>query len=96
MPGTPANQHPDAFVNADLAEATGRLVRIIRALRPLVMVTEPPDGLYAHPDHIMCHRVSVDACHAAVDAQASPEAGPPWQVAKLYAVAQIDDGCWDA
>ena len=96
MPGTPANQHPDAFVNADPAEATGQLVRLIRALRPLVIVTEPQGGLYAHPDHVTCHRVSVDAFHGAGDAQAYPEAGPPWRVAKLYAIAQIDDGCWEA
>ena len=96
MPDTPANQHPDAFANADPVEATGQLVRIIRALRPRVMVTEPPGGLYAHPDHVMCHRVSVDAFHAAGDAHAYPKAGPPWRVAKLYAIAQIDDGCWDA
>src|SRR6266581_4798609 len=95
MPGTPANQHPAAFVNADPAEATGRLVRIIRTLRPRVMVTEPPGGLYAHPDHVMCSRVSVDAFHAAGDAQAYPEAGAPWQAAKLYAIAQIDDGGWE-
>jgi len=96
MPGTPANKHPEAFCQADPVEAAGQLVRIIRALRPLVIVTEPPGGLYAHPDHVTCHRVSVDAFHAAGDAQAYPEAGPPWQVAKLYAIAQIDDGCWDA
>ena len=95
MPGAPANQHPEAFCNADAGEAAGRLVRIIRALRPLVVVTEPPGGLYAHPDHIMCHQVSVDAFHAAGNAQAYPEAGPPWQAAKLYAIAQIDDGGWE-
>jgi len=96
MPGTPANQHPEAFCQADPVEAVGRLVRIIRAFRPLVMVTEPPGGLYAHPDHVTCHRISVDAFHAAGEAQAYPEAGPPWQVAKLYAIAQIDDGQWEA
>jgi mycothiol S-conjugate amidase len=96
MPGMPANQHAAAFCQADPIEATGRLVRIIRALRPLVMVTEPPGGLYAHPDHITCHRVSVDAFHAAGDARAYPDAGPPWQVARLYAVMQIDDGQWEA
>lgn len=95
MADTPANQHPEAFVNADLVEAAGRLVRIIRTLRPRVMVTEPLGGLYGHPDHIMCHQVSVAAFHAAADAQAYPEIGPPWQVAKLYAVAQIDDGGWE-
>src|SRR5215467_6970235 len=48
MAGTPANQHREAFVQADLGEATGRLVRIIRVLRPRVIVTEPPGGAYAH------------------------------------------------
>ena len=96
MPGEPANQHPDAFAQADAVEAAGRLVRIIRALRPRVLVTEPPGGGYAHPDHIRCHQVSMDAFHAAGDAQAYPEAGPAWPVAKLYAVVQIDDGQWDA
>lgn len=96
MPKTPANQHPEAFVQADPVEAAGRLVRIIRALRPHVVVTEPPGGGYGHPDHIMCHQVSVAAFYAASDPRAYPEAGPAWQVAKLYAVAQIDDGQWDA
>jgi LmbE family N-acetylglucosaminyl deacetylase len=96
MQGTPANEHPDAFGHVDTVEAAGRLVRIIRELRPLVMVTEQQGGGYPHPDHVMCHRVSVDAFHAAGDARAYPEAGPPWQVAKLYAIAQIDDGQWEA
>ena len=95
MPGTPANQHLDAFVQADASEAAGRLVRIIRVLRPLVIVTEPPGGGYAHPDHIRCHQVSLDAFQAAGDAQAYPEAGPAWPAAKLYAIAQIDDGQWE-
>ena len=83
-------------MNAERVEATGHLVRIIRELQPSVIVTEPPGGLYPHPDHIMCHEVSVEAFQAAGDAQAFPEAGPPWRVAKLYAIAQIDDGCWEA
>jgi len=95
MPGTPANQHLDAFVRADPGEAAGRLVRIIRVLRPLVIVTEPPGGGYAHPDHIMCHQVSLEAFHAAGDTRAYPEAGPAWPAAKLYAIAQIDDGQWE-
>jgi len=95
MPGTPANQHPDAFVQADPGEAEGRLVRIIRELRPHVIITEPPGGGYAHPDHIMCHQVSLAAFQAAGDVRAYPEAGPAWSVAKLYAIAQIDDGQWE-
>ena len=96
MAGTAANLHPAAFMNAERVEATGHLVRIIRELRPSVIVTEPPGGLYAHPDHLMCHEVSVEAFQGARDAHAFPEAGPPWRVAKLYAIAQIDDGAWEA
>ena len=84
MAGTPANQHPEAFVNAERVEAVGKLVRIIRELRPSVIVTEPPGGMYPHPDHVMCHEISVDAFQAAGDAQAFPEAGPPWRPEKLY------------
>ena len=96
MLSTPANQHPAAFMNAERVEATGRLVRIIRELRPSVIVTAPPGGQYPHPDHVMCHQVSVDAFEAAGNAQAFLEAGPPWRVAKLYAIAQIDDGAWES
>jgi LmbE family N-acetylglucosaminyl deacetylase len=96
MKGTPANQHPDAFYNADPVEAAGRLVRVIRELRPQVLVTETQGGGYEHPDHVRCHSVSVDAFRAAGDPAAFPEAEPPWSVPKLYAIAQIDDGRWDA
>ena len=95
MQGMPANAHPAAFAQANPFEAAGRLVRIIRELRPLVMVTEPVGGGYGHPDHIACHSVSVDAFHAAGDARTYPDAGPAWQVTKLYAIAQIDDGRWE-
>lgn len=94
MVNTPPNTHPEAFVQADPAEATRRLVSIIRELRPLVLVTEPPGGLYPHPDHAMCHVISEAAFLAAADARAYPEVGPPGQVAKLYGAALIDDGTW--
>ena len=96
MASTPANENPAAFANAGIVEATGHLVRIIRELRPSVIVTEPPGGLYGHPDHVRCHEVSVQAFQAAGDSKAFPEAGPAWHVAKLYAIAQVDDGRWDA
>jgi mycothiol S-conjugate amidase len=96
MADTPPNQHPEAFVNAERSEAAERLVRIIRELRPRVIVTEPPGGLYPHPDHIRCHEVSVDAFRAAGDPQAYPEAGPAWQPDKLYGVARINDGVWES
>ena len=95
MAATEANQHPDAFVNAERSEAACRLVQVIRELRPRVIVTEPPGGAYPHPDHIMCYEVTMDAFEAAGDPGAFPEAGPPWQPDKLYGVAQVDDGVWE-
>lgn len=96
MAETPANAHPQAFWGAEQTEAVGRLVRIIRELRPRVIVTEQAGGSYAHPDHVRCHLVSVAAFHAASDLQAYPEAGPAWQVSKLYTIAHIDDGAWES
>jgi mycothiol S-conjugate amidase len=63
---------------------TEALVRVIRSFRPHVMTTYDENGGYPHPDHIMCHRVSVAAFRAAGDPDAFPDAGPAWQPLKLY------------
>ncbi len=72
------------FALAPLDVATEALVRVIRAFRPHVMTTYDENGGYPHPDHVMCHRVSVAAFRAAGDRQAYLEAGPPWQPLKMY------------
>jgi len=87
MPDTDANAHPDNFANADLDEATGRLVAIIRAARPAVMVTYDANGNYGHPDHINAHRIAVSAMQAAADSSRFPEAGQAFAVDKFYEVA---------
>jgi mycothiol S-conjugate amidase len=84
MADSEANGHPDAFANADLDEATGRLVAIIRQERPQVVLTYDESGGYPHPDHIRTHEVSVAAFDAAGDPERYPEAGPPFQPLKLY------------
>ncbi|MDQ6673668.1 MAG: PIG-L family deacetylase [Chloroflexota bacterium] len=71
---TSQNHRPGAFFAADLAEAAGRLVRVIAEERPQVLVTYDETGGYAHPDHLKAHQVAVAAF------QASGEARP----AKLY------------
>ena len=75
---------PDCFYNVPLDEVVGRLVALIRAERPQVLVTYPEGGGYPHPDHIRCHDVSMEAVRAAADPQRDEEAGAPWQVAKVY------------
>jgi mycothiol S-conjugate amidase len=60
------------------------LVRHIRDFRPHVITTYDENGGYPHPDHIMCHKISVAAFDAAPDPDAFPDAGEPWQPLKLY------------
>jgi mycothiol S-conjugate amidase len=85
MAGSPSNDHPDCFHQADLDEATGRLVRVIREERPQVLVTYNDDHRgYPHPDHVRVHEISVLAFERAGDHAWYPEAGEPWQPAKLY------------
>ena len=84
MMGTPANENPRAFWNADLDEATGHAVALIREFRPQVLVTYDENGGYGHPDHIQAHRVAMRAVEAAADPAFHPELGRPWQVAKVY------------
>jgi N-acetyl-1-D-myo-inositol-2-amino-2-deoxy-alpha-D-glucopyranoside deacetylase len=84
MMDTPANEHPDSFFHADLDEATAELVRVVREVRPQVIVTYPEDGGYGHPDHIRAHDVAAAAFRAAGDARRFPDAGAAWRPAKLY------------
>jgi mycothiol S-conjugate amidase len=84
MPDTDSNTHPDNFANADLDEATGRLVEIIRRERPQVIVGYARDRVYAHPDHVRVHEISVLAFERAGDPEWYPELGDPWQPLKLY------------
>src|SRR5712691_4214467 len=88
MVGWDANNHPDCLAQADLHEATGRLVRLIREIRPHVITCYDENGGYGHLDHIQVHRMTVAAFHAAGDATQYPEVGPaPWQPQKLYYTA---------
>ncbi|MFV0253009.1 MAG: mycothiol conjugate amidase Mca [Beutenbergiaceae bacterium] len=64
--------------------AAEALVRVVREFRPHVMTTYNESGGYPHPDHIMCHKISAEAFDAAADPDRYPDAGPPWQVLKLY------------
>lgn len=85
MPWSEHNLHPESFAQADFREAVGRLVTIIRRVRPQVIVTYGEDQRgYPHPDHLRVHDVSVAAFDAAGDGNAYPWAGPEWQPSKLY------------
>lgn len=83
--GDPLPPLPDgSFGLVDPNEAARELVAVIRALRPQVMTTYNEEGGYPHPDHIMCHRISLAAFEQAADPELYPELGEPWQVSKVY------------
>jgi mycothiol S-conjugate amidase len=85
MPDSEANKNPESFAQADLDEAVGKLVAIIRRTQPQVIVTYNDDQQgYPHPDHIRVHDISVLAFDRAADPDAYPDAGEPWQPLKLY------------
>ncbi len=58
MMGTPSNDWPGCFWQADLDEAARALLSIITEVRPQVLVTYDANGFYGHPDHIQAHRVA--------------------------------------
>jgi mycothiol S-conjugate amidase len=85
MPDSPANHHPASFHRADLDEAIGRLVAVIRRTRPQVILTYGDDQrFYPHPDHLRVHDISLPAFERAGDPAWYPEAGGPWAPSKLY------------
>jgi len=58
MMGLPSNDDPGCFWQADLNEAAGDLLSVIREVRPQVLVSYDDNGFYGHPDHIQAHRVA--------------------------------------
>ncbi|WP_462186181.1 MULTISPECIES: N-acetyl-1-D-myo-inositol-2-amino-2-deoxy-alpha-D-glucopyranoside deacetylase [unclassified Frankia] len=87
MLDSPANDDPRCFWRANMDDASEALVRIVREVRPQVMVTYDAIGDYGHPDHIRAHDVTARAFADAADPDFAPDAGPTWQVSKLYETA---------
>lgn len=84
MAGTAENADPRNFINANEAEAVGKLVKIIRAFKPTVMITFDETGGYGHPDHIAIHKWTTQAFHAAAQSEQYPDIGAPFQAGRLY------------
>jgi mycothiol S-conjugate amidase len=83
--GDPLPPLPDGCFALETMEiAAEPLVRLVRTFRPHVMTTYDENGGYPHPDHIMTHKVSVEAFEAAADPDRYPGTGEPWQPLKLY------------
>ena len=61
MTGWEQNDHHQAFCQADLAEAAGRLADVLREEHADVLTIYDWHGGYGHPDHIQVHRVGCRA-----------------------------------
>ncbi len=88
--GDPPPPLPEGcFALMPLADAARPLIRLMREFRPQVVLTYDENGGYPHPDHIMNHKVTIEAFEAAGDAERYLEVGrevglSPWQPLKLY------------
>jgi LmbE family N-acetylglucosaminyl deacetylase len=67
MTGWPQNQHPEAFMKADVDQAAGRLADILAEVGADVMTCYDWHGGYGHPDHIQVHRVGHRAAQILAD-----------------------------
>jgi LmbE family N-acetylglucosaminyl deacetylase len=65
MMGTPENDHPESFWQADVEQAATRLAAIVTEERADVLTIYDENGQYGHPDHIQVHRVGLRAAELA-------------------------------
>ena len=79
MMGTPENNLPGTFWQADMDEAVQKLLAIVREVKPQVMVGYNDFGGYGHPDHIRAGLIAKAAFEATADWPDKP--------LKLYEVA---------
>ena len=83
--GDPLPELPsDCFAVQPLERASAPLVKLVREFRPHVIISYDENGGYPHPDHIMSHRVTVEAFEAAGDPERYPGTGQAWSPSKLY------------
>ncbi len=83
MTGSQNNQHPQALINASLAEVAGEIADTIRDFQPQVVLTFDPIGGYRHPDHIFIQQAATRAFELAGD-PGYHSGLPPYQPSKLY------------
>jgi LmbE family N-acetylglucosaminyl deacetylase len=69
---------------APQGEAVYKIVSLLRQIKPQVVISFGPDGVYGHYDHLAAHRWATAAVQLAGHADCWPEAGPLHTVAKFY------------
>lgn len=78
------------YIDGDLdranhTKAIAKIVAHLRQIRPDVVVTFDPNGMYGHPDHVAISQLTTTAVMVAADrSYQDPSAAAPHRVAKLY------------
>ena len=77
------------YMDGELDKAPAReviapLTAHIRRIRPDVVVTFDPDGIYGHPDHIAISQFTLAAVMTAADSSYADSGQAPHRVSKLY------------
>jgi len=71
------------------SEAVYKLVSLLRQIKPQVVISFGPEGIYGHFDHLVVHRWATAAVDLAGDPKIWPEIGPAHPVAKFYHRAMV-------
>src|ERR687897_1803667 len=83
--GDPLPPLPEGcFALQPVEMAAAPLVAAMRRFRPHVVTTYDENGGYPHPDHVMCHTVTVAAVATSRDPPAYPAAGEAGQALKVH------------
>lgn len=84
--------HQDGQLSAvgDLILAR-QVANTIRRLRPAVLITFGPDGVYGHPDHLAIHRATRLAWDLAADEATDLDGLPPHAAARLFYQAMTQE-----
>ncbi len=70
-------------------EVVGEIVRVIRAIRPHILLSLGPDGVYGHPDHIALFRLVVASFASATGGErfSADVYGANWTPQRLFLAA---------
>jgi LmbE family N-acetylglucosaminyl deacetylase len=71
--------------------AVYKIVKLLREIKPQVVISFGPEGIYGHYDHLAVHRWATAAVELAAETDCWAEAGPPHRVAKFYHRAMFEE-----
>lgn len=83
MKGSADNNHPNALANTPQDEVAEKIARLMRQIKPQVVLTFSPNGGYGHPDHIAIQRATLQAFHLSGDPTFNCDL-LAWKPDKLY------------